>query len=93
MDKIWVVSKLERDEAGSLVFVIGVYDNECAAIARVSEMAIAVEERYEEKWGTKFEGQDHLNGYAKFEATDGYAETIITAIKFNVNEGNYLLID
>lgn len=93
MDKIWVVSKLERDVAGSWVVVIGVYDNECAAIARVSEMAIEVEERYEEEWGTKFEGQDHLNGYAKFEAIDGYAETIITAIKFDVNEGAYLLID
>lgn len=93
MNKIWVVSKSEHDVNGSWVVVLGVYDNERAAIARVSEIAVEVEERYEEEWGTKFEGQDHLNGYAKFESVDGYDETIITVIRFNVNEGDYLLIE
>jgi hypothetical protein len=88
MGKVWVVLKERHTEEESWEVILGVYDNEADAIARVNEVFDECEGEYIDHYGgvEDFVAENHNNGYAELHLDCGWDETIIGACSFDVNK-------
>lgn len=89
--KVWIVTKNHQDETGHEALILGVYDNEADAIARVNEIFDESEDEYIENYGgvEDFVAENHNNGYAELHLDCGWDETIIKASEYEINKPTY----
>lgn len=89
--KVWIVLKERHTEEESWEVILGVYDNEADAIARVNEVFDESEDEYIENYGgiEDFVAENHNNGYAELHLDCGWDETIIKAVEYEINRPTY----
>lgn len=85
---VWVVRVERYSDADSSEDILGVYDNEADAIARVNEVFDKYEDDYIENYGgvEEFSAENHHNGYAELHLDCGWDETIIRTIEYEINK-------
>lgn len=90
-EKVWVVLKKRHTEEESWEVILGVYDNEADAIARVNEIFDESEDEYIENYGgtEEFVAENHNNGYAELYLDGVWDETIIKAVDYEINKPTY----
>lgn len=88
MTSVWIVLKERHTEEEQWMVVLGVYDYFGDALERVNEIFYESEEEYIERYGGKeeFVAENHFNGYAELHLDCGWDETIIQAIKCDINK-------
>ena len=93
MKKIWIAFKKREIESEylNMTIILGVYDNEGDAIARINEEFFDCEEDYIEEYGERAHCSNHHNGYAECisEGNEDIDSTILSITWYEVNKATY----